>query len=600
MKVITFGRNDNNDVIINDQFVGRNHCQIVENEGKIIVIDLNSTNGTYVNGIKIVGQQTITLSDEIRIGKTVLNWQAYFPLSQPISSFPQQPTDTSKGTSTKNRKKITIVSTCIVIFLAIVGITAYFFLQPYTKHASALPHNMMTLMSFNINELQKQTEVTQNDLSQLFTRMFSGRADINHSGINFSAPIYAFIEDVDIIGNNHSYGLVIPISNKQQFGEFVLNFLNIPNFKKYNDIQYDSQNNVFIGFDGHKCLFYVSTYMNDNQVENKGFELLGQEASHSGKRSKLFRLLKDNPVSCVVSGDEYERAVNTLSDVRNLWNILGLNVAGSYLSIQLVAQNDGLGISLSNIDSKSVPQKYIFNAIKGTQLSNFSADDVAFAAINVNGVNLLREVLQTLSPEMRANVNDLFEEFNKKSIDLENFIRAIDGDVYLSLQNLSYNNSVYADTLVTSDGKMHISYNKAHQYKKLVPNMIFMAEMPSSSEINSSVKSVKNFMEYDYDFRTLFESVETNGNFLVLKSRLSNSSYSNISQQQNKNSICNKYMYVSLDIDQLLSKTDSDRDIDKLKPYINYVKRVSVSCSSNELSLQFETTKDWKYILSNL
>ena len=32
MKVITFGRNDNNDVIINDQFVGRNHCQIVESD----------------------------------------------------------------------------------------------------------------------------------------------------------------------------------------------------------------------------------------------------------------------------------------------------------------------------------------------------------------------------------------------------------------------------------------------------------------------------------------------------------------------------------------------------------------------------------------
>lgn len=84
MKVVTIGRSkENNDIVINDEKVSRNHLQmIMDDQGNYSVLDLNSTNGTFVNGHRIKGQVPLKTSDELRIGNTVLSWQCYFG-SQP-------------------------------------------------------------------------------------------------------------------------------------------------------------------------------------------------------------------------------------------------------------------------------------------------------------------------------------------------------------------------------------------------------------------------------------------------------------------------------------------------------------------------------------
>lgn len=83
MKVITIGRStDNNDVVVNDEKVSRNHLQMVmDDNGNYAVVDLGSTNGTYVNGQRISGEVRLQPSDEVRIGQTILPWQNYFVTS---------------------------------------------------------------------------------------------------------------------------------------------------------------------------------------------------------------------------------------------------------------------------------------------------------------------------------------------------------------------------------------------------------------------------------------------------------------------------------------------------------------------------------------
>jgi len=80
MKVITIGRNkENNDIVVNDNKVSRNHLQIIrDDQDNFSAVDLNSTNGTYVNGQRISGEVSLKVSDELRIGDTILPWQSYF------------------------------------------------------------------------------------------------------------------------------------------------------------------------------------------------------------------------------------------------------------------------------------------------------------------------------------------------------------------------------------------------------------------------------------------------------------------------------------------------------------------------------------------
>lgn len=79
MKVITIGRSSDNDITIHDGYVGRNHLQIIQHDdGHYTLIDLNSTNGTFVNGKRVFGEVRLGENDFIRIGNTVLPWKTYF------------------------------------------------------------------------------------------------------------------------------------------------------------------------------------------------------------------------------------------------------------------------------------------------------------------------------------------------------------------------------------------------------------------------------------------------------------------------------------------------------------------------------------------
>lgn len=78
MKVITIGRSEECSIVVNDVKVSRVHAQLVQDdEGKVSVVDLGSTNGTWVNNNRIFGEMRLNPNDQIRIGDTLLPWQTY-------------------------------------------------------------------------------------------------------------------------------------------------------------------------------------------------------------------------------------------------------------------------------------------------------------------------------------------------------------------------------------------------------------------------------------------------------------------------------------------------------------------------------------------
>ena len=66
--LIKIGKAPDNDVVINDPHVSRYHAQMIRTENDTWIIeDLNSTNGTFVNGDQVM-KKRIVATDEIRLG----------------------------------------------------------------------------------------------------------------------------------------------------------------------------------------------------------------------------------------------------------------------------------------------------------------------------------------------------------------------------------------------------------------------------------------------------------------------------------------------------------------------------------------------------
>ena len=73
---LTVGRGGQNDIAIDgDEFASARHVRFEPRRDGVWVQDLGSTNGTYVNGVRIDGARRLTPGDVIRVGETDLRFE---------------------------------------------------------------------------------------------------------------------------------------------------------------------------------------------------------------------------------------------------------------------------------------------------------------------------------------------------------------------------------------------------------------------------------------------------------------------------------------------------------------------------------------------
>ena len=66
------GRSDQSDVMLEDPYASEFHFRLVAQDGTLMVSDLGSTNGTYVNGRRITTPTNLRRGDALQVGKTVM------------------------------------------------------------------------------------------------------------------------------------------------------------------------------------------------------------------------------------------------------------------------------------------------------------------------------------------------------------------------------------------------------------------------------------------------------------------------------------------------------------------------------------------------
>ena len=68
----TVGREEDNDLVLDRVNISKHHLRFRRHEGKIEVLDLGSTNGTYVNGRKVAKPRSVRRSDRVYVGDYIL------------------------------------------------------------------------------------------------------------------------------------------------------------------------------------------------------------------------------------------------------------------------------------------------------------------------------------------------------------------------------------------------------------------------------------------------------------------------------------------------------------------------------------------------
>ena len=73
---LTLGRSSRNDVQLErDEFASSSHARIEPRRDGVWVEDVGSTNGTYLNGIRLTRPKRLTAGDVVRVGETELRYE---------------------------------------------------------------------------------------------------------------------------------------------------------------------------------------------------------------------------------------------------------------------------------------------------------------------------------------------------------------------------------------------------------------------------------------------------------------------------------------------------------------------------------------------
>lgn len=74
-RICTIGRSAGNDIQVSDQRASKRHAELRWDDGRFVLVDLGSANGTLLNG-EYVDQSVLQHDDELVIGRTMLIFQA--------------------------------------------------------------------------------------------------------------------------------------------------------------------------------------------------------------------------------------------------------------------------------------------------------------------------------------------------------------------------------------------------------------------------------------------------------------------------------------------------------------------------------------------
>lgn len=72
---LLIGRGDTCDIVIDEPLVSREHARIEWRSGVHVIVDLQSTNFTLVNGKRVMGERSLENGDIVQLARAVCSYQ---------------------------------------------------------------------------------------------------------------------------------------------------------------------------------------------------------------------------------------------------------------------------------------------------------------------------------------------------------------------------------------------------------------------------------------------------------------------------------------------------------------------------------------------
>jgi pSer/pThr/pTyr-binding forkhead associated (FHA) protein len=88
---LVIGRDPSAGIVLEDTEVSRRHAQVAPRSSGMVIEDLGSTNGTFVNGEQIEGERSLHGGEKVRIGTTVLEVSVPVQATKIASVIPEEP-----------------------------------------------------------------------------------------------------------------------------------------------------------------------------------------------------------------------------------------------------------------------------------------------------------------------------------------------------------------------------------------------------------------------------------------------------------------------------------------------------------------------------
>ena len=132
MQQIKIGKAPTNDIVINDKTVSREHLVVfIDDDKNVFITDLGSTNGTYVNGVRIEESVKLETLDVLRVGNSLVEWpqflisnnnldKVYETLKDPDPIFKEKPVLKSEATNLKLIYKYSLIFVIIIVVVIII------------------------------------------------------------------------------------------------------------------------------------------------------------------------------------------------------------------------------------------------------------------------------------------------------------------------------------------------------------------------------------------------------------------------------------------------------------------------------------------------